>query len=79
VGPYFPTVAALLDGMDAVHAATRELVQGLAVTDLARSVETPGGPETVHHLLWYAREHTVHHRAQLFFRMRMAGRKPPEI
>ncbi len=79
VGPYFPTVAALLDGMDAVHAATRELVQGLAVTDLARSVETPGGPETVHHLLWYAREHTVHHRAQLFFRMRMAGRIPPEI
>ncbi len=79
VGPYFPTVASLLEGMDAVHAATRAFVEGLTVTDLAKMVETPGGPEAVHHLLWYAREHTVHHRAQVFFRMRMAGRTPPEI
>jgi len=79
VGPYFPTVAALIEGMDGVHAATRAFVDGLAVADVAKAVETPRGPETVHHVLWYAREHTVHHRAQLFFRMRMAGRTPPEI
>jgi len=79
VGPYFPTVAALIEGMDAVHSATRAFVAGLAVADLAKTVETPGGPETVHHVLWYAREHTVHHRAQLFFRMRLAGRMPPQI
>jgi uncharacterized damage-inducible protein DinB len=79
VGSYFPTVAALLEGMDEVHAATRTAVAGLSVTDLARTVETPRGPQSVHHLLWYAREHTIHHRAQLFFRMRMAGRTPPEI
>ncbi len=79
VGSYFPTVAALLEGMDAVHAATRRLVEGLTVSDLASTVDTPRGPETVHHLLWYAREHTVHHRAQLFFRMRMAGCTPSEI
>ena len=77
VGSYFPTVAALLEGMDEVHAATQSTVAGLSVTDLARTVETPRGPQSVHHLLWYAREHTVHHRAQLFFRMRMAGRTPP--
>jgi uncharacterized damage-inducible protein DinB len=79
VGPYFPTVAATIEGMDAVHAATRAFVDGLSLADLAKTVDTPGGPETVHHLLWYAREHTVHHRAQLFFRMRLAGRTPPSI
>ena len=79
VGPHFPTVASLLEGMDAVHRATRTFIEGLAVADLAKTVETPNGPETVHHLLWYAREHTVHHRAQLFFRMRLAGRTPPDI
>jgi uncharacterized damage-inducible protein DinB len=79
VGPYFPTVASLLAGMDAVHASTRTFVNGLAVADLAKTVETPNGPETVHHVLWYAREHTVHHRAQVFFRMRLAGRVPPEV
>lgn len=79
VGPYFPTVGSLLAGMDAVHAATRAFVEELPVADLAKTVETPNGAETVHHVLWYAREHTVHHRAQLFFRMRLAGRTPPEI
>jgi uncharacterized damage-inducible protein DinB len=79
VGPYFPTVGSLLDGMDGVHAATRAFVEELAVAELAKTVETPNGAETVHHVLWYAREHTVHHRAQLFFRMRLAGRTPPEI
>jgi len=79
VGAYFPTVASLLEGMDAVHAATRAFVDGLAIADLAKTIETPNGHETVHHVLWYAREHTVHHRAQLFFRMRLAGRVPPEI
>jgi uncharacterized damage-inducible protein DinB len=79
VGPYFPTVASLIEGMDAVHAATRAFVAGLPVAELAKTVETPGGAETVHHLLWYAREHTVHHRAQLFFRMRLAGVVPPAL
>ncbi len=79
VGPYFPTVAALLEGMDEVHAATRATVATLSMADLAGTVETPRGPQSVHHVLWYAREHTIHHRAQLFFRMRMAGRTPPGI
>lgn len=79
VGTYFPTVATLLEGMDEVHAATQATVAGLSVTDLTKAVETPRGPQSVHHLLWYAREHTVHHRAQLFFRMRMAGRTPPDL
>ena len=79
VGAYFPTVAALLDGMDAVHRATRAFIEKLDMADLAKTVGTPRGPEAVHHVLWYAREHTVHHRGQLFFRMRMAGRTPPEI
>ena len=79
VGSYFPNVAALLEGMDEVHAATRATVGALSVADLARTVETPRGPQSVHHMLWYAREHTVHHRAQLFFRMRMAGRTPPAL
>lgn len=79
VGSYFPTVEALLEAMDEVHAATRTTIAALNVADLAKTVETPGGAQTVHHLLWYAREHTIHHRAQLFFRMRMAGRTPPEV
>ena len=79
VGPVFPTVEALLEGMDAVYAATRAYVEGLATTDLVRTIETPAGPETVHHVLWYAREHAVHHRAQVFLRMRMAGRTPPDL
>ena len=78
-GPSFPTIAALLEGLDTVQAATRATVEGMDVADLSRTLETPFGPECVHHILWYAREHTVHHRAQLFTRMRMAGRTPPEI
>jgi uncharacterized damage-inducible protein DinB len=41
--------------------------------------ETPRGLQTLHHTLWYAREHAVHHRAQLFLAMRMSGRTPPEL
>ena len=79
VGPTFPTVGSLLEAMDAVHASTRAFIEGFPPSDLGRTLETPSGPETVHHTLWYAREHTIHHRAQLFFRMRLAGRVPPEI
>ena len=78
-GPAFPTVAALLEGMDAVHSATRQIVGRLTIADLVQIRPTPSGPETVHHTLWYAREHAVHHRAQIFMRMRMLGRTPPEI
>ena len=73
------TVSSLLAALDAVHAETRRIVDGLSVRDLARTLETPAGPETVHHALWYAREHTVHHRAQLFLCMRMRGRTPPTV
>ncbi len=79
VGSYFPTVAALLEAMAEVHAATQTTVAGLSVADLTKTVETPRGPQSVHHLLWYAREHTVHHRAQLFFRIRMTGGTPPSL
>ncbi|HKV45641.1 MAG TPA: DinB family protein [bacterium] len=79
VGPHFPTVAASVELLDAVQAATGTIVGGLDVADLSKTLETPFGGETVHHILWYAREHTVHHRAQVFLRMRMAGRTPPEL
>jgi len=79
VGAGFKTVGSLLAALDAVHAETRRIVAGLSVGDLARTLETPAGPETVHHALWYAREHTVHHRAQLFLCLRMLGRTPPVI
>jgi len=78
-GPAFPTVAALLEGMDAVHAATRQAIDRMTVADLVRTYPSPAGPEAVHHIMWYAREHAVHHRAQLFLRMRMLGRTPPEV
>jgi uncharacterized damage-inducible protein DinB len=78
-GPSFPTVGSLLAALDAVHAETRRIVDGLSARDLARTLETPAGPEAVHHVLWYAREHTVHHRAQLFLRLRMLGRTPPAL
>jgi uncharacterized damage-inducible protein DinB len=75
----FTTVGSLLAGLDAVHAETRRIVDGLSVPDLAHTLETPAGPETVHHVLWYAREHAVHHRAQLFLCLRMLGRTPPAL
>ena len=78
-GVDFPTVDSLLVALDAVHAETRRIVEGLSVRDLSRTLETPAGPETIHHVLWYAREHTVHHRAQLFLRLRMLGGTPPEL
>src|SRR2546428_608059 len=78
-GPAFPTVAALLEGMGAVHSATREFAGRMTIADLVQTRPTPSGPETVHHALWYAREHAVHHRAQLFMGMRMLGRTPPKI
>ncbi len=78
-GPAFPTVTALLEGMEAAYAATRQIVGQMTIADLVQTRPTPFGPETVHHTLWYAREHAVHHRAQLFMRMRMLGRTPPEI
>lgn len=72
-------MAALLEGLDAVWEATREFVRSLVPVDLARIYETPWGPQASHHALWYAREHLVHHRAQLFLRMRMVGKLPPEL
>jgi uncharacterized damage-inducible protein DinB len=79
VGAGFRTVDSLLAALDAVHAETRRIVDGLSVTDLAHTLETPAGPEAVHHVLWYAREHTVHHRAQLFLCLRMLDRTPPAL
>ncbi len=79
IGDRFPSVVSLLEAMDAVHDATRVFIEGLEIGDLTRPHETPWGPQTLHHTLWYAREHAVHHRAQLFLRMRMVGRMPPEI
>ncbi|HLW58903.1 MAG TPA: DinB family protein [bacterium] len=79
VGPHFPTAAALVEVLEAIQAATGTILGSLEVADLSKTLETPFGGESVHHVLWYAREHTVHHRAQVFLRMRMAGRTPPEI
>ena len=79
VGRHFPTVASLLAALDVVHAETRRIVGALSIGDLARIVKTGPAPETIHHTLWYAREHTVHHRAQIFLRLRMLGRTPPEL
>lgn len=79
IGERFPTVSSLLEGLDTVHAATEAFLTTLTLQDLPKTHPTPWGEETLHHTLWYAREHTVHHRAQLFFRMRMLGRIPPEI
>lgn len=79
VGPRFASVESLVEAMDAVFEATASFVDRLDVRDLPRMHETPWGPETLHHSLWYAREHAVHHRAQLFLRMRMLGRTPPDL
>jgi uncharacterized damage-inducible protein DinB len=78
IGDRFPTAGALTEALDTVHRATESFVERLSLADLPRLHETPWGPQTVHHGLWYAREHLVHHRAQIFLRMRMAGRTPPE-
>lgn len=75
----FPTVASLTALMDGVHHGTRRLIAGLRIQDLGRLIETPAGPETVHHALWHAREHVVYYRAQLFSVLRLAGRTPPSI
>jgi uncharacterized damage-inducible protein DinB len=71
--------AALASAVDGAHEVTQNFIRALRVRDLARVQRTPWGPQTLHHALWYAREHVVHHRAQVFFRMRMMGRTPPEI
>ncbi len=79
IGDRFPSVDSLVETLDAVQEATRVFVEGLELQDLPRTHDTLWGPQTLHHTLWYAREHAVHHRAQLFLRMRMLGRTPPEI
>lgn len=79
LGAHYPSVASLLEGLDAVRDATDQFMSTLTLPDLAKKHETHWGPQTVHHALWYAREHMVHHRAQIFLRMRMIGRTPPEI
>jgi uncharacterized damage-inducible protein DinB len=79
VGEHFPSVPALLNGLDSVGEATNAFIGRLTLSDLTRTYQTPWGPQTLHHRLWYAREHMVHHRAQLFLRMRMIGRMPPEL
>lgn len=78
-GDRFRTVAALLEGLDAVWEATRDFVRSLVPVNLTRIHQTPWGSQTLHHALWYAREHLVHHRAQIFLRMRMIGKVPPEV
>lgn len=75
----FATVESLVRVLEEVHRATRTRLARLTLPALARTIDTPWGSQTVHHALWYAREHTVHHRAQLFLRMRMRGYTPPEI
>jgi len=79
IGSRFPTVTSLLEGLDAVGAATKSFTEGLTLDDLVTTHPTSWGSETLHHTLWYAREHMVHHRAQIFLRMRMMGRTPPDI
>ncbi|MGQ0548896.1 MAG: DinB family protein [Armatimonadota bacterium] len=79
IGVHFPSVASLLEGLDTVRDATHDFISTLTLPDLTKTHETPWGSETMHHTLWYAREHMVHHRAQIFLRMRMIGRTPPEI
>lgn len=78
IGDRFPTPESLTRALDAVREATASFIEGLTLADLPRLHDTPWGQATLHHTLWYAREHTVHHRAQLFLRMRMMGRTPPE-
>ncbi|MGH2376436.1 MAG: DinB family protein, partial [bacterium] len=79
IGAHFPSVASLLEALDAVRDATNEFMSRLTLPDLTKLHETSWGPQTTHHTLWYAREHMVHHRAQIFLRMRVIGRTPPEI
>ncbi|MGH2402893.1 MAG: DinB family protein [bacterium] len=79
VGDQFPTIGSLVEGLDTVADSTRSFVNTLPMQDLPKVHATPWGPQTVHHTVWYAREHMVHHRAQLFLRMRMLGRTPPDI
>ncbi len=79
LGEPFPDGGAFAAAIDRVHAMTHTFLSGLRQADLVRTHRTPWGPQTLHHALWYAREHVVHHRAQLFFRMRMIGRTPPAM
>jgi uncharacterized damage-inducible protein DinB len=78
IGSRFPSAEALVEALEKVHGVTRAFLDRLTLADLPQARVTPWGEATVHYLLWYAREHTVHHRAQLFLRMRMLGRTPPE-
>jgi uncharacterized damage-inducible protein DinB len=79
LGGRFPTIEALLEGLDTVHAATRSWLDGLGIDALAARRTTAAGPQSLHHALWYAREHTVHHRAQVFLWLRILGRHPPDL
>jgi uncharacterized damage-inducible protein DinB len=79
LGSRFPSPASLVAAMDAVGHATASFIDGVSVHDLPRAHDTPWGLQTLHHTLWYAREHMVHHRGQVFLRIRMLGKTPPEI
>ncbi len=57
IGARSPTTASLIEGLDAVRDATKSFLNGLTPGDLAKTHDTPWGPETLHHTLWYAREH----------------------
>jgi uncharacterized damage-inducible protein DinB len=79
IGARFPSGESLVEALDRVHAHTNVVLGGLTIADLVRTHPMPWGEATTHYILWYAREHTVHHRAQLFLWLRMLGRLPPDV
>jgi uncharacterized damage-inducible protein DinB len=69
----------LAEAIDRALANTNAFLATIDQADLCSTRATAAGPQTLHHRLWYGREHVVHHRAQLFLRLRMLRRTPPAI
>lgn len=76
----FPTVASLVEGLEAAHAPVQQFLGEVDAADLCeKRLATWGKQNTLRWILWHLVKHDQHHRAQGYTRLRLLGRQPPPI
>jgi uncharacterized damage-inducible protein DinB len=71
----YPTIGAIKELLNAVHARTEAYLATLELDDLGRTIETPWG-ETIpiSFVIWHVLEHEIHHRGELSLILGLLGR-----
>ena len=76
----YPTMEAIKELLDDVHAETQAYLAVLEIDDLKKKLKAPWGREiTIGFVIWHVLEHEIHHRGELSLILGQLGREGLDV